>query len=145
MGIAERYKFFLNLNIPKGPHTGGSKRPKFLFPLFNLKARTWALQKGTSSFKTLIYWKARTWVGLKDPTFVLPLFNFKIRTWALQKGTSSFKSSIYRKARTWVVLKGPIFWKNTIHYIKGGVFLVLKKGVSEEKWSSIFSRSQNFF
>ena len=50
MGVAERYKFFLNLNILKGPHMGGSKRPKFLSPLFNLKARTWVLQKGTSSF-----------------------------------------------------------------------------------------------
>ena len=55
MGVAERYKFFLRLNILKGPHMGGSKRPKFLKALFNLKARTWVLEKGTSSFQALIY------------------------------------------------------------------------------------------
>ena len=37
MGIAERYKFFLNLNILKGPHMGESKKPKILKLLFNLK------------------------------------------------------------------------------------------------------------
>ena len=71
MGVAERYKFFLKLNIQKGPHVGGYKRPKFLSPLFNLKARTWVLQKGTSSFKTLIYRKVRTRVGLKGLSFFL--------------------------------------------------------------------------